>query len=168
MASLADSHWSVIRALVATVASGLDGNGSDLRRAAAEGWTLLSELDAERPKAVRDVLTYPYVQAWAMQCLRPATSADFDLDCAHLAGLAAAAALRAGVETELVLPVREGSIYLPTVGALAVDAGTGRTSVVRVSPAGLSARHGTGRWQTVRRVTRRRNVGDRGGCRPVP
>ena len=152
MTSLANSHWSVVRALVATVASRLDGQDNDLQRAAAEGWTLLAALDAERPGAVRDVLTYPYVRAWAMQCLRPATSADLDMDRAHLAGLAAAAALRAGMETELVLPVREGSIYLPTVGVLEVETGTGRTSMVRVSPAGVSARHGTGRWQTVRQV----------------
>jgi len=153
MASLADSFWSVSRALVAQVASSLDGREGDLGRVAAEGWVLLSELDAERPEAVREVLTYPFVQAWATQCLRPATSADLDLDCAHMAGLAAAVALRAGIEAELVLPVREGSIYLPTVGALAVDTGTDRTSTVRVSPSGLSSRHGTRGWQTVRRVT---------------
>src|ERR1039458_1686457 len=89
-----------------------------------------------------------------MQCLRPSTSADFDLDCAHLAGLAAAAALRAGIDAELVLPVRDGSIYLPTVGALVVDpGGAGRTSVVRVSPSGLSSRRAVRGWRTVRRVT---------------
>ena len=153
MAALADSHWSVIRALIAKVASGLGGRGSDLERAAAEGWMLLSALDAERPEAVREVLTYPYVQAWALQCLRPAKGADLDLDYAHLAGLAAAAALRAGIEAELMLPVREGSIYLPSVGALAVNTGPGRTAVVRVSPSGLSTPHCTLAWQTVRRVT---------------
>jgi uncharacterized protein len=154
MAALADSHWSVTRALVAAVASGLDGSGGDLSRAAAEGWMLLSALDAQGSEAVREVLTYPYVQAWAMQCLRPSTSADFDLDCAHLAGLAAAAALRAGIDAELVLPVRDGSIYLPTVGALVVDpGGAGRTSVVRVSPSGLSSRRAVRGWRTVRRVS---------------
>ena len=151
MASLADSHWSVIRALVAQVASDLSGTASALGHAAADGWALLSALDAERPKAVRDVLTYPYVQVWAVNCLRPAASTD--LDRAYLAGLAAAAALRAGVEAELVLPVRDGWIYLPSVGALAVDAGTDRTSVVHVSPMGLSSRHPIREWQTVRHLT---------------
>jgi uncharacterized protein len=153
MATLADSYSSVIRALIAKVAAGLNGNGGDLGRAAAEGWTLLSELDAERPYAVREVLTYPFVQAWAMRCLRPAASADLDLDRAHLAGVAAAAALRAGAEVELVLPVRDGFINLPGAGAFAVDSGPSRTSVVRISPAGLSARPGTGPWHSVRRVT---------------
>jgi len=123
MASLADARWSVTRALVAAVAAGLDGKRGDLQRAAADGWRLLSELDVERPEAVREVLTYPYVQAWAARCLAPAQGADLDLDRAHLARLAAAAALRAGIETELVLPVREGSIYLPAVGALVVGTG---------------------------------------------
>jgi uncharacterized protein len=153
MASLADARWSVTRALVAAVASGLDGKHGELRRAAADGWMLLAEMDVKQPEAVRDVLTYPYVQAWATQCLRPAQSADVELDLAHLAGLAAAAALRAGIEVELVLPVREGSIYLPTVGALALDRGAGRTSAVRVSASGLRSRHGARGWQTVRRVT---------------
>ena len=168
MAALAEAHWSVIRALVAAVASGLNGRGRRLSRAAAEGWTLLSALDAERPEAVREVLTYPFVQAWATQCLRPAEGADRDLDRAHLAGLAAAAALRAGIETELVLPVREGSIYLPAVGALAVGADAGRTSAVRVSASGLALRGGVRGWRSVRRVTTGGNVGHRRGYRPVP
>lgn len=153
MASLAEARWSVTRALVAAVASSLDGTGGDLGRAAAEGWVLLAELDAERPEVVREVLTYPYVQEWATRCLRPAQSADAALDRAHLAGLAAAVALRAGLEVELNLPVREGFIYLPAMGALAMDAGVGPTSAVRVSRSGLSCRPGAHGWQTVRRVT---------------
>ncbi|HEX3955518.1 MAG TPA: HEXXH motif-containing putative peptide modification protein, partial [Trebonia sp.] len=154
MAWLTDSYWSVIRALVATVGSRLAVKaGGNLRRAATDGWQLLSELDAAQPAAVREVLSYPYVQAWAMRCLRSDVSAGLDLDYAHLAGIAAAAALRAGLEAELVLPVRKGMIYLPTVGALAVDPGAGRTSVVRVSSSGVRSRNGSHGWQTVRRVT---------------
>lgn len=150
MASLAECHWSVVRALIAHVAAGLGGKGGDLDRAAAGGWSLLSALDADQPEAVREVLTYPFVQAWAIQCLRPAASPDVDLDRAHLAGIAAAAALRAGVEAELPLPVRAGFIYLPTIGAIPAEPGAGRTSVVRVSPAGLSFQDGTGDWRAVR------------------
>ncbi len=153
MASLAESHWSVIRALVAKVASSLDVKDGDLRQAAAEGWALLSALDTEQPEAVREVLTYPYVREWAMRCLLPTPSADPDLDRAHLAGLAAAAALRAGVEAELLLPVRMGSVYLPTIGAFAVDSGQDRTAVVRISASGFSLRAGIRGRQEVRRVT---------------
>jgi uncharacterized protein len=153
MASLADTQWSVTRALVAAVASGIDAENGDLKQAASEGWALLVALDSDQPQAVRDVLTYPYVREWAMRCLSPATSADPDLDRAHLAALAAAAALRAGVEAELPLPIRTGSVYLPTVGAFAVEPGPGRTTVARVSSSSLSFRTGSRGFQRIRRIT---------------
>jgi uncharacterized protein len=154
MASLADSYyWSVVRTLIAHVAADLPGRGTDLTQAAVAGWELLCDLDTERPGVVRDVLTYPYVQAWATQCLRLGAGDDLALVRAHLAGIAAAAALRAGREEELVLPVRNGSVYLPTVGALVLGTSAGRTAVVRVSPAGVTSRPGAGRWESVRWVT---------------
>lgn len=154
MASLADTYyWSVIRALIAHVAADLPGRGADLTQAAVAGWELLCDLDAEQPGVVRDILTYPYVQAWATRCLQQTASDDQDLVRAHLAGIAAAAALRAEREEELVLPVRRGSIYLPTIGALVLGSGAGPTTVVRVSPAGVSSRQGPGRWESVRWVT---------------
>jgi len=148
IAALAESSWSITRALVAAVGSGTD-NG-ELNRVAAEGWRLLVQLDDEHPQAVREVMTYPYVRAWAARCLDPPRDADIDLDRAHLAGLAAAAALRAGVETELLLSVRDGHVHLPGVGALAA---AGRTSGLRITAAGLSLRDGPGGWQSVRRFT---------------
>jgi uncharacterized protein len=153
MSALTDSQWSIIRALIVDMAREFSYTGGALNRAAAAGWELLAKLDTVRPEAVRAVLTYPYVRAWATRCLEPPEGADLELDRAHLAGLAAAAALRAGMEAELPLPVREGVVYLPTIGALAVKPGTGATATVRVSPAGVRVRHGTGGWQTVRWLT---------------
>jgi uncharacterized protein len=154
MAALAESSWSITRALVATVGSGAeDDAGSELSRAAIEGWMLLTELDEEHPQAVREALTYPYVRAWAARCLDPPPGADINLDRAHLAGLAAVAALRAGVQAELPLPVRDGHVHLPGLGALAAGAAAGPTSTVRISPAGLVLRDGPGDWQPVRRLT---------------
>ena len=153
MAALAESSWSITLALVATVGSGADDDGGDLRRAAAEGWHLLAQLDDEHPRAVREVLTYPYVRAWAARCLDPPGDADTDLDRAHLAGLAAAAALRAGVEAELRLPVRDGYVHLPGAGALAAGPTAGDTAAVRISAAGVALRDGPGDWQPVRRFT---------------
>jgi uncharacterized protein len=152
MAALAESSWSITRALVATVGSGA-GGGRELSRAAAEGWMLLAQLDEEHPQAVREVLTYPFVRAWAARCLDPPRDADTDLDRAHLAGLAASAALRAGVKAELLLPVHDGHVHLPGVGALAAGGAAGRTSAVRVSAAGLALRGGQGEWQPVRRFS---------------
>ena len=131
-------------------------NGSDLDRVAADGWLLLTELDDVRPEAVREVLTYPYVRVWATRCLQLAEGADADLHRAHLsalAGLAAAAALRAGVDAEITVPVQDGFAYLPGAGALAVEPGTGQTCVVSVSPSRVSTRHGGGEWHEVRHIT---------------
>ena len=154
MEALAESRLLVNRALVAHVASALDGRNGELRQAAAEGWELLIALDHEQPDVVSDVLAYPYVQAWAAHCLREDAPADpdLDLDLAHLAGLAAAAAMRAGLETELLLPVRDGIVHLPGAGALAVGSSAGPAAVVRVASSGVSSRHGTGDWRAVRRV----------------
>jgi uncharacterized protein len=153
MAALAESSWSITRALVASVGSGADDRDREMSRAAAEGWKLLAQLDDEHPQAVREVLTYPFVRAWAARCLEPPSDADTDLDRAHLAGLAAAAALRAGVEAELFLPVRDGHVHLPGVGALAAGAAARYTSAMRVSEAGLALRDGLGDWQPIRRFT---------------
>ena len=152
--TLIESSWSITRALVAAVGSeAADGAGRELRQVAITGWTLLVQLDKEHPEAVREVLTYPYVRAWAARCLNPPPGADTALDRAHLAGLAAATALRAGTEAELLLPVRDGHVHLPGVGARAVGAAAGRTSTVRVSAAGLTHRDGPGDWQPVHRLT---------------
>jgi uncharacterized protein len=154
MAALAESNWSITRALVAAVGSRAhDDGGHELSRAAIEGWMLLAQLDEEHPQAVREVLTYPYVRAWAARCLDVPRDVDTDLDRAHLAGLAAAVAVRAGVDAELLLPVRDGHLHLPGAGALAAGPIAGRTSVVRISAGGLALRDGHGEWQPVRQFT---------------
>jgi uncharacterized protein len=153
MAALAESSWSITRALVATVGSEADDGSCEMSRAAAEGWKLLAQLDDEHPQAVREVLTYPYVRAWAARCLDSPRDADTGLDRAHLAGLAAAAAMRAGVEAELLLPVRDGHVHLPGVGALAAGAAADSTSAMRISAAGLALRDGLSDWLPVRRFT---------------
>jgi uncharacterized protein len=152
MAALADAMYSVNRALVGAAASRVGDTSSALAAAAADGLRLLSKLDAEHPEAVREVLTYPYVQAWATRCLEPTEDADTDLDRAHLGGIAAAAALRAGIETEVTLPVRDGAIHLPAAGALVAAAGTGPVAPVRVSPSGVTSVSSTGEWQAIRRI----------------
>jgi uncharacterized protein len=153
-ATLTESSWSITRALVAAVGSEADdGADRELSQVAVAGWMLLVQLDEEHPEAVREVLTYPYVRAWAARCLDPPRGADTALDRAHLAGLAAAAALRARTGAELLLPVRDGNVHLPGVGALAVGAAAGRTSAVRISAAGLIPDDGLGDWQPVHRFT---------------
>jgi uncharacterized protein len=151
--TLAQMRLSLTRALVAAVASqDRAWKDSELRQAAAEGWALLCAMDTQYPHAVREILSHPYTHAWAVRCLRPPRDADADLDRAHLAGLAAAAALRAGATVKLPLPVRAGAVHLPTMGELRIDGGLARTAVVSLSQRKLTA-GSSGAWRPVRKMT---------------
>jgi uncharacterized protein len=150
--ALSDVMYSVNRGLVAAVARRVGDRSSALGRAAVDGWRLLAALDTEYPEAVQEVLTYPYIQAWATHCLDPQGTPD-DLDRAHLGGVAAAVALRAGIETEVNLPVRDGAIFLPAAGAFVVAPGTGPVAAVRISQSGVTCATSAGGWQAVRRIS---------------
>jgi uncharacterized protein len=150
--ALSDAMYSVNRGLVVAIARRVGDRSCALGRAAADGWRLLAALDTEYPEAVQEVLTYPYIQAWATHCLDPQGTAD-DLDRAHLGGVAAAVALRAGIETEVNLPVRDGAISLPAAGAFLVAPGTGPVAAVRISQSGVTCASSAGEWQAVRRVS---------------
>jgi uncharacterized protein len=138
LTALGELRLSQARALVAAVGREAGSlRHPELRAAAAAGWALLCDLDVSHPGAVADVLSHPYTQVWALRCLKPPPGADVGLDRAHLAGIAAAAALRAGVVTELPVPVRHGLAHLPSYGALATGMGAGSTVLVQVAPGRL-------------------------------
>ncbi len=151
---LAAMRLSRTREFVAAVAK-LETAWRDgaLRAAADAGWALLCEIDREHPEAVQEIFAHPYTYAWAWRCLRPPPDANRDLDRAHLASLAAAAAVRAGAPAELPLPVRHGQVHLPTIGAVPVRPGQGGTRLVSVAPGRPPAVRGGGRLRRVRRVT---------------
>ena len=150
MAALTDAMHSMSRAYLRWAGDRLGAASGDLGRAAADGWQLLRELDAEYPHAVREVLTYPYVRAWAERW-DPHGNGGTDLALAHLGGIAAAAALRAGIEATVTVPVQAGAIHLPTIGAAAVAATTGSLVSVRIAASGVGLADGVGAWQPVRR-----------------
>ena len=152
MAALTDAMHSVSRAYMKWAGDRLGAASGDLGRAAAEGWHLLRELDAEYPQAVREVLTYPHVRAWAKRW-DPEGEGGSDLALAHLGGIAAAAALRAGLETTVTVPVRAGAIHLPTVGVATVAPGAGPVARLQVAVSGASSADALGEWQPVRRFT---------------
>jgi uncharacterized protein len=133
--ALAGVRLSQVRMLVAAVAARETGwRDPSLRAAAADGWALLCALDRDHPRELGEIFQHPYAYAWALRCLRPPQGADADLDHAHLAGLALAAAHRAGVAAELAAPVRHGLVHLPTIGAFGAGPGESRTAVVTVPP----------------------------------
>jgi uncharacterized protein len=108
----------------------LDAAGPDDHLATA-GYRLLAEIQRREPAAAEAVIRHPAVGAWALRVLQ----GDRALRAAKPAGLssvAAAAAIRAGVAAEIEVPVTDGYVTLPSLGAT-VAAGT--TAVVRTSPA---------------------------------
>jgi uncharacterized protein len=155
MTCLAELRLSQSRALLAAVAA-IRPAGKDpmLAAAAAEGWSVLCALDASHPSAVAEVFASPYVRVWALRCLYPPPGGNPELDRAHLAGFAAAAAMRAGVAAELPVPVRAGLVHIPSLGAL--DVGTLTDSTVRIVVDVHHQRFAADTefaWQAVRQVT---------------
>ncbi len=148
---MTQARLSMARALVAAVAAEDEWRDPGLKRAVDEGWAVLCALDASHPEIIAEIFAHPYTAAWAIRCLRPPAGADTELDRGHLAGLAAAAALKAGLTAELTLPARDGMLHLPTAGALATGT-TERTRRIRVEAGRVIAADG-GTWLPARRIS---------------
>lgn len=100
-----------------------DGGRHDAGGFDVAGWyAVLSAAEQVAPAAVRRLLGHPPVGAWAAACLtalragRPAAAAGVG----HLGAVAAAAALVAGLDTTVRVPVAGGLLPLPTLGAAAL------------------------------------------------
>ncbi|MFD0258230.1 FxsB family cyclophane-forming radical SAM/SPASM peptide maturase [Kitasatospora indigofera] len=151
VAALARSQLALTRAMLAAV-----WDSSGLRDSAA--WDLLSALDATAPTALDTVLGHPYVRAWAARRL----AGDSAAGIAPLAELAAAAAVRAGRDVTLSVPVRGGALHLPTLGRFMTGDGEARVTggvdgfTVRTADGDVVTVTGQdnagGRWQPVRRI----------------
>jgi HEXXH motif-containing protein len=83
------------------------------RDAVERGYSLLARLQREHPPAVVETLLLPAAGLWASACLRGGDEPVYR----HLGSFAAAAATRAGIDFELVVPVWNGSIVLPGLGS---------------------------------------------------
>jgi len=150
---LFQSQQSLRRALLAAVYDAYaSAPGAPLDDAGLPAaWEMLTRLDAEHPDAVDAVLAHPYVRVWAAHCLSLATKAgdgrgpmmgDAErpgwpaADLAYLAVVAVAAAARSGVSARLAVPVRDGAVYLPTLGRL--DVGPAAAATVEVADGTVS------------------------------
>ena len=126
----------------------------------APAWRVLETVTEQGAGAAGAVLAHPFVDAWAMHCLRllraagergpgrdgsagPGVSVELAAELGYLGGLAVAAAVRAGIEVELTVSTRDGQLYLPTVG-LAHGLGDGpatvRSAAGRLHVTGSAAR----------------------------
>ncbi|WP_436531290.1 FxsB family cyclophane-forming radical SAM/SPASM peptide maturase [Actinoplanes sp. HUAS TT8] len=117
---LAPIHEALVRARLVTL-------GGDK----PAGWAELIALDESAPDAVREVITHPFVRR---------------ADASYLGNVAVAAAVRAGAEIGLELPVRDGLVSLPTLGVLRLPDHPPVVQV-RTSAAGFEIDHaGVRQW----------------------
>jgi HEXXH motif-containing protein len=85
------------------------------------GYDLAADVQRRDPAAAAEVLTYPSVGAWSSCCLRRLRGTEpgshpLGTDFGHLGAIAAAAAVRAGHDFEIQVPMRSGTVMLPTLG----------------------------------------------------
>jgi uncharacterized protein len=113
------------------------------------GWELLERLQQDHDATLAVVLAHPYVRAWAERCLAAATNPDggpapLPPEAGHLAAVAAAVAVRAGVLAEIDVPVVGGFLALPTLGRLRV--GPAAAGTISVADGGFEVRAHSGKW----------------------
>jgi HEXXH motif-containing protein len=90
-----------------------------------DSFAALADVQLKDPVAVAELIGGPQVGAWAAHCLRllnHSRSADpLWAHLAHLGSIAVVAAVRCGVEIEVLVPVRAGSVAFPTLGRARVN-----------------------------------------------
>lgn len=99
-------------------------------RFAAQGYELLAEVQRIAPHAAEAVIRHPSVGAWALRALSPDQTRP-GAGASGLSAVAAAAAIRAEMTTEIEVPVSDGTVMLPSLGLATAG---GDVAVVRTSP----------------------------------
>ncbi len=136
------------------------------------GYQLLAHVQHRDPAAAAEVMAYPSVGAWALHVIRSAAPAAGTaladstsvasealpgVRPSGLAAIAAAAAIRAGLDAEIEVPVLGAGVLLPSlgtaeaVGATAVVAA--KEAEVRSGSLRVRVRPGAPGWRELRRVT---------------
>jgi HEXXH motif-containing protein len=122
-------------------------------RVALAGLQLLAQVQREDPAVAREVMSYPSVGIWALHTLRGDQSAP-GARPSGLAAVAAAAALKAGVDAEIEVPVMSGGVMLPSLGAARAEGDTAiirtRTAEIRSGALLVEARPGSRGWRELR------------------
>jgi HEXXH motif-containing protein len=128
-------HALLLRGVVMTSAEA----GHAEAELAERGYALLSGVERTDPGIVATLIRHPSVGAWAFRTVL-ALRGDPAMAGATpggLAAVAAAAAIRAGVSVEIEIPITDGKVVLPSLGAATISAdGQGGLATVLVTPAG--------------------------------
>ena len=111
--------------------------GSGQYSLARTGYDLLAAAMREDREAATAVIRYPAVGAWARRTLEAwrGGQASPGAEPGQLRGVAAAAAIRAGLRVEIEVPVTGGRVVLPSLGAALVP---GSSALVRSGPGGAT------------------------------
>jgi len=135
-------------------------------RAAVDVLTLADRRD---PRAVAELITDPMVGAWVARTTRRlvgdvdgGSTAPVSADLAQFGALAAAAALRTGLDAELRTHALDRAVTLPTLGSAVLDAGgpavvmisAGRATIAGHS-ANVTVEVQDPRWRATRRLVTR-------------
>ncbi|MCL9760902.1 HEXXH motif domain-containing protein [Frankia sp. AiPa1] len=109
----------LLRALLDTVRGHPQAHGP--LPSADHAWDLLERAEHRDAAQVAAVLDHPATGLWAVSTLRRLRGRRHDdsplwVEVGHLHAIAAAAAIRAGISFRSRLPVRRGSVVLPTLG----------------------------------------------------
>ncbi len=113
------------------------------------GWRLLGDVQAQAPDALDSVLLHPQTGAWLAHSLRrirgtaPEAGPPW-LTLGHLHAVTLVAAARAGIDAETVLPVRDGWVALPTMGAGRIPGADAPAGTASASTSGRLVRLRTG------------------------
>ncbi|MER6344775.1 HEXXH motif domain-containing protein [Streptomyces sp. NPDC001595] len=121
--------------LLRTMLDRLEGADTPLTPA-AEAWQAVKAAAERAPEAVERLLLAPATGRWIAHILRrvhggATTGPPLWAEAGHLCALAAAAAVHAGTETGLRVPLTDGRLHLPGLGVLRLPGGRWGCSVGR-------------------------------------
>lgn len=123
---------------------------------AVAGYELLADLQRRDRATADEVIGYPSVGAWALHTIWE-DQAMPGARPSGLASVAATAAIRAGVDTEIEVPVVDGTVMLPSLGAADADSDTAvvaaRVAEVRSGGFRVAVRPGAPGWRELRSAT---------------
>jgi HEXXH motif-containing protein len=141
--------------LLARVAKGERPGERAADALARTGQELLARVQQQDRTAAMAVISYPSVGAWALHTIRGDQSIA-GAEPGGLAAVAAAAAVKAGLDAEVEVPVINGAVQLPSLGAADAVGGTAIVATaaaeVRSGDRCVRMRPGAPGWRELRPV----------------
>jgi HEXXH motif-containing protein len=130
-------------------------------------WNLLLRAESVAPQVVAEMLMDPRTGTWVAHALRRQRAVSSDraplwFHVGQLHAFAAAAAVRAGIEAEMSVPVWDGDLQLPSLGCLRLTTETewdhavvtiGATVRIRCAGRTTELDRGSDRWLPLRSLT---------------